>query len=312
MARLISTSHGTNRDAFTPVDWAMFGTLGLIWGSSFLLMAIGLDSFHPGLVALLRIVAASLFLYSIPRIRHSRIEPEDRARVVLIGFTWVALPFTMFPIAQQWIASGVAGLINGTTPIFAAIVASILLRTLPGRLQRVGLTMGLAGVVLIALPAISAGRSETIGILLALVAAASYGVSINLSVPLVQKYGSLPVMSRVIWAAIPMVLPYGVYGMTQSEFSVPSLLATTAVGVFGTGIAFLLAGRIAASVGATRSSFIAYVIPVVALILGIVFRNEVISPLAIGGIGLVLAGAFLASRKERDATLTASPVSARS
>lgn len=312
MARLISTSHGTNRDAFTPVDWALFGTLGLIWGSSFLLMAIGLDSFHPGLVALLRIVAASLFLYSIPRIRHSHIEPEDRARVVLIGFTWVALPFTMFPIAQQWIASGVAGLINGTTPIFAAIVASILLRTLPGRLQRVGLTMGLAGVVLIALPAISAGRSETIGILLALVAAASYGVSINLSVPLVQKYGSLPVMSRVIWAAIPMVLPYGVYGMTQSEFSVPSLLATTAVGVFGTGIAFLLAGRIAASVGATRSSFIAYVIPVVALILGIVFRNEVISPLAIGGIGLVLAGAFLASRKERDATLTASPVSARS
>ncbi len=312
MARLISTSHGTNRDAFTPVDWALFGTLGLIWGSSFLLMAIGLDSFHPGLVALLRIVAASLFLYSIPRIRHSRIEPEDRARVVLIGFTWVALPFTMFPIAQQWIASGVAGLINGTTPIFAAIVASILLRTLPGRLQRVGLTMGLAGVVLIALPAISAGRSETIGILLALVAAASYGVSINLSVPLVQKYGSLPVMSRVIWAAIPMVLPYGVYGMTQSEFSVPSLLATTAVGVFGTGIAFLLAGRIAASVGATRSSFIAYVIPVVALVLGIVFRNEVISPLAIGGIGLVLAGAFLASRKERDATLTASPVSARS
>lgn len=312
MARLISTSHGTNRDAFTPVDWALFGTLGLIWGSSFLLMAIGLDSFHPGLVALLRIVAASLFLYSIPRIRHSRIEPEDRARVVLIGFTWVALPFTMFPIAQQWIASGVAGLINGTTPIFAAIVASILLRTLPGRLQRVGLTMGLAGVVLIALPAISAGRSETIGILLALVAAASYGVSINLSVPLVQKYGSLPVMSRVIWAAIPMVLPYGVYGMTQSEFSVPSLLATTAVGVFGTGIAFLLAGRIAASVGATRSSFIAYVIPVVALVLGIVFRNEVISPLAIGGIVLVLAGAFLASRKERDATLTASPVSARS
>ncbi len=299
MARLITTSHGTNRDAFTPVDWAMFGTLGLIWGSSFLLMAIGLDSFHPGLVALLRIAAASAFMYSIPRIRNSRIDREDRARVVLIGFTWVALPFTMFPIAQQWIASGVAGLINGTTPIFAAIVASILLRTLPGRMQRLGLLIGLAGVVLIALPSITAGRSEAIGILVALVAAASYGVSINISVPLVQKYGSLPVMSRVIWAAIPMVLPYGIYGLTRSEFSIPSFAATLAVGVFGTGIAFLLAGRIAASVGATRSSFIAYVIPVVALILGIVFRGEVISPLAIAGIALVLMGAFLASRRER-------------
>lgn len=311
MARLITTSHGTNRDAFTALDWTLFATLGLIWGSSFLLMAIGLDSFHPGLVALLRILAASAFMYSIPRIRNSRIDREDRGRVVLIGFTWVALPFTMFPIAQQWIASGVAGLINGTTPIFAAVVASILLRTLPGRLQRVGLVMGLAGVVLIAWPSVTAGRSEAVGILLALVAAASYGVSINISVPLVQKYGSLPVMSRVIWAAIPMVLPYGIYGLINSGYSVPSFLATTAVGVFGTGIAFLLAGRIAASVGATRSSFIAYVIPVVALILGIVFRDEVISPMAIAGIGLVLAGAFLASRRERPLTPAPEPAAVR-
>lgn len=298
MARLLTTSHGTNREAFSPTDWFGFGSLGLIWGSSFLLMAIGLDAFHPGPIALLRVVAASIFLYSIPRIRKSRIDREDRARVILIGFTWVALPFTMFPIAQQWIASGVAGLINGTTPIFAAIVASILLRSLPGRLQRLGLVLGLAGVGLIALPSVTSGRNEAIGVLLAMVAAASYGVSINISVPLVQKYGSLPVMSRVIWAAIPMVLPYGIYGLSQSEFAVPSFVATLAVGVFGTGIAFLLAGRIAASVGATRSSFIAYVIPVVALILGIVFRDEVISPIAIAGIGLVLLGAFLASRRE--------------
>ena len=310
MTRLITTSHGTNRDAFTPIDWAMFGTLGLIWGSSFLLMAIGLDSFHPGFVALLRIVAASLFLYSIPRIRNGRIDRADRGRVILIGFTWVALPFTMFPIAQQWIASGVAGLINGTTPIFAAVVASILLRTLPGRLQRVGLLMGLAGIVLIALPSLKAGSSEAIGILLALVAAAAYGVSINISIPLVQKYGSLPVMSRVIWAAVPMVLPYGIYGLTQSGFSVPSLAATVAVGLFGTGIAFLIAGRMGASIGATRSSFVAYVIPVVALILGIVFRDEVISPLALAGIALVLVGAFLASRRERQVA-TPEPAAAR-
>ncbi|HEX6946957.1 MAG TPA: DMT family transporter [Acidimicrobiia bacterium] len=310
MARLITTSHGTNRDAFTPVDWALFGTLGLIWGSSFLLMAIGLDSFHPGLVTLLRIVAASLFLYSVPRIRNSRIDPEDRGRIILIAFTWVALPFTMFPIAQQWIASGTAGLINGTTPIFAAIVASILLRTLPGRLQRVGLIMGLAGVVLIALPSINSGTNEAIGILLALVAAASYGVSINISVPVVQKYGSLPVMSRVIWFAIPMALPYGIYGLLQSDFSVPSFVATVAVGLFGTGIAFILAGRIAASVGATRSSFIAYVLPVVALILGVVFRDETVNAMAIAGIALVLVGAFLASRKERSTAREPEPATA--
>src|SRR5690606_25239345 len=156
-----------------------------------------------------------------------------------VGFTWVALPFTMFPIAQQWIASGVAGLINGTTPIFAAVVASILLRTLPGRMQRVGLLMGLGGVVLIAWPSINSRSNEAIGILLALIAAPAYGVSIHRSLPLHQTYGSLLVMSRVIWAAVPMVLPYGIYGLTHSGFSVPSLAATVAVGLFGTGIAFL-------------------------------------------------------------------------
>ncbi|HLV91064.1 MAG TPA: EamA family transporter, partial [Acidimicrobiia bacterium] len=108
----------------------------------------------------------------------------------------------------------------------------------------------------------------------------------------------------------PMVLPYGIYGLTQSGFSVPSLAATVAVGLFGTGIAFLIAGRMGASIGATRSSFVAYVIPVVALILGIVFRDEVISPLALAGIALVLVGAFLASRRERQVA-TPEPAAAR-
>lgn len=310
MTRLIQTSHGTNTGAFTPIDWAMFGALGLIWGSSFLLMAIGLDAFHPGFVALLRIVAAAVFLWSLPQVRRTRVDREDIGRIALIGLTWVAGPFTLFPLAQQWISSGTAGLINGTTPIFTAIVASVLLRTLPGRLQRVGLVLGLAGVVLIAWPSINAGSNQALGILLALLASASYGLSINLSVPLNQKYGSLATMSRVIWTALPMVLPFGIYGLTRSEFAVPSFLATTVLGVVGTGLAFILAGRIAASVGGTRSSFTAYVIPVVALVLGAIFRDETVNLISVIGIALVLTGAFLASRKERPAVLETEPAAA--
>ncbi len=296
--RLPSTAHGTNRDAFAAGDWALFVSLGLIWGSSFLLMAIGLDSFHPGMISMLRVLAASVFLVTIPRVRASRVERADWPRIGLIGFTWVAVPFTLFPIAQQWIASGIAGMINGTTPIFTAILATILLRTLPSRVQRVGLIIGLAGVVLITLPSAQAGSTQAVGVVLALTAAFCYAVSITLAVPLVQKYGSLPVMSRVVWVAIPMVIPFGLYALPRSSFSVPSLLATVAVGVLGTGLAFLLAGRLAGRVGATRSAFVAYVIPVVALVLGIVFRSERISVISVIGVALVISGAILASRRE--------------
>ncbi|REK25144.1 MAG: EamA family transporter, partial [Actinobacteria bacterium] len=78
----------------------------------------------------------------------------------------------------------------------------------------------------------------------------------------------------------------------------PSLLATMAVGILGTGLAFVLMSSLIGSVGPTRATFITYVIPVVALVLGVVFRNEVVSPIAVVGIGLVISGALLASRRE--------------
>ena len=74
--------------------------------------------------------------------------------------------------------------------------------------------------------------------------------------------------------------------------------ATLAVGAVGTGIAFYMIGALVGSVGATRSAFITYVIPVVALTLGVVFRDELVTPLAIAGAVLVISGAFLASRRE--------------
>jgi drug/metabolite transporter (DMT)-like permease len=95
-----------------------------------------------------------------------------------------------------------------------------------------------------------------------------------------------------------MVTPFGLVGIGDSSFAWPSLFAVTAVGLLGTGLAFVLMGTLAGRVGATRASFLTYLIPVVALILGVAFRDELISPIAILGVGLVILGAFLASRRE--------------
>lgn len=296
--RLLTTAHGTNRAAFNPTDWGLFLGLSAIWGSSFLFMAIGLDAFHPGLVTLLRVGFGATFMFAIRRTRDVRIDRSDWAPILLLSVIWVAIPFTFFPIAQQWIDSGVAGMLNGATPIFTAVVASFLLKQLPGRIQIIGLITGFVGIVAIAVPSSGGERTALIGVLLVVAATIGYAFSTNIVAPLQQKYGSIPIMARVLWAATLLVAPFGIYGLTQSRFALPSLLATMAVGVLGTGLAFVLMGSLVGSVGPTRATFITYLIPVVALILGVVFRDETVVPLAIIGVGLVIAGALLASRSE--------------
>jgi drug/metabolite transporter (DMT)-like permease len=218
--------------------------------------------------------------------------------VILIALIWVAIPFTLFPIAQQWIDSAVAGMLNGATPIFTAVLATALLRSLPGPLQVAGLIVGFVGILAIALPSAGSGATAAVGVILVVVATVCYAVSLNMVTPLQQKYGSLPLMARILSVATLMVAPFGLVGLGDSTFAWSSLLAVAAIGVLGTGLAFILMGTLAGSVGATRASFITYLIPVVALVLGVLYRDEVVSPVAVSGVFLVIVGAFLASRRE--------------
>lgn len=296
--RLLSTTHGTNREAFTARDWARFVSVGVIWGGSFLFIAIGLDAFHPGVVTWLRVGFGALFMLAIKKARDTKVAREDMSRIALLGVIWVAIPLTLFPIAQQWIDSAVAGMLNGAMPMFTAIIASIMLRQLPGRLQMLGLLIGLAGIIAIALPSAETSNTAALGVGLVVLATVCYGLATNIVVPLQQKYGSVPVMARVLWTAALIVTPFGLFGLTRSDFAWDSLAATMAVGFLGTGLAFILMGNLVGSVGSTRASFITYLMPVVSLLLGVVFRDEVIAPLAIGGSLLVIAGAVLASRRE--------------
>jgi drug/metabolite transporter (DMT)-like permease len=261
-------------------------------------MAIGLDSFHPGLVTWLRIGFGASFIALLPRARRAEIPRKEFKRIGVLGLIWLAIPFSIFPIAQQWIDSSVTGMLNGATPIFTAVVASVLLWQLPGRLQVIGLVVGFTGILAIALPSAGESTNAAIGVVLVVLATVCYAFATNIVAPLQQKYGSIAVMARVQWVALAIVTPYGVYGLTQSEFSWPSLLAMAAVGILGTGFALVLMGSLVGSVGPTRASFVTYVYPVVALVLGVVFRDEVVSPFAIAGIALVIAGALLASRSE--------------
>ncbi|HEX6261869.1 MAG TPA: DMT family transporter [Actinomycetota bacterium] len=298
MAKLIQTSHGTRSEAFGPVEWGLLASIALMWGSSFLWIAIGLEGFEPGLIAFLRVALGASFLGLMSRARRG-IEREDWPRVALLGLVWVAIPFTLFPVAQQWIDSSTAGMINGAMPLFTAVVATLLLRTMPGARQLIGLAVGFAGVVLVSLPAAGEGGSRLLGIGLVLLATILYGLAANLAVPLQQKYGALPVVWRAQLASVVAMLPYGLISIPGSSFRLSSLGAVLILGFLSTGVALVAMAVLVGRAGATRGALAIYFIPVVATILGVVFRDETVEPVVFAGIALIIAGAGLASRRER-------------
>ena len=296
--RILSTSHGTNRAAFHSLDWALLVSAAAIWGSSFLFTAIALEAFRPGLVTLLRVGFGALALNMWPGARRP-VERADWPRLWVVALLWVAIPLTLFPIAQQWIASGVTGMLNGFTPVLTAVVASFLLSALPGARQRWGLGLGLVGVAAIGLPTASQGRTAALGVVLVLAALLCYAFAINLVAPLQQKYGAVPVLARVVGVAVLVVAPLGGGAVQDSYFAWGPFLANFALGALGTGAAFVAATTLIGRVGSTRGSTLTYLIPVVALFLGIVFRDERVEAVQVMGTALVMAGAFLTSRRER-------------
>ncbi len=295
MAR-IRSSEGTNAGAFTASDWTAFVAIALIWGSSFLFIAYALEGFPPGAITMLRIGLGAVALWLLPAARPA-VDQADWPRVAVLSIIWTALPFTLFPLAQQWINSALTGMLNGATPIATGLIAWLLLRRRPGSSQLLGIAVGLGGIILIGLPSMG-GDSETLGVVLVLVASASYGLSLNVAVPLLQKYGSPPVMARMLTLAFLWTVPYGLVDIGSIELRWVPVASVLALGLAGTGLAYVVMAKLAASVGSTRASFITYAIPVVALALGVGIRGDAVTTSALIGIALVVAGSILASRPD--------------
>ena len=294
---VLSTAQGTRLGAFGPVEWALLSGVALIWGSSFVLIEISLESLAPPTITWVRITLGFLVLTVIPVARRP-VERADYPRLVLLGLTWMTLPFLLFPIAQQHIDSALAGMLIAVVPIFSTSIAIVLTRSLPRLRQAVGIALGFAGAVSIGLPAARGSSAATWGVLLVVLATFIHGVSLNLAVPLQQRYGAPAVVQRAIGFAAIAIAPFGIAGLADSEWSTGPVLAVIVLGVIHTGSSFVVMTALAGRVGPTRGGVAIYFIPIVAITLGVVFRSEVILPLQWAGTAVVLLGAWLTSRRE--------------
>ncbi len=298
MTRLVSTSRGSNDQAFGASEWALLAVPAFIWGASFYFIAVALESFPPQIVTLGRIAFGFAALSVMARVRVP-IDVGDRSRFLLLGVLWMAFPFAMFSFSEQWIDSAVAGMLNAGTPIFAMLVGSLLLKSMPRWVQLAGVALGTIGIGLISWPSLGEGSVSALGVVMVIAANVSYGVALNLAVPLQQKYGGLPTIWRTQMVALAIWIVPGLWAIPDVDFAWGPMVSLIALGVLGTGVAFVLAATLAGRVGGPRASILTYFMPIVSIALGVLFLDEVITGWELVGAATLLAGAVATSRRER-------------
>ena len=279
------------------MDWILLIVPGVIWGASFLFIAEGLEAMGPNGVTFTRILVGFLTLALVPGSRRA-IRRDDWVGTALVGLLWMAFPLSMFPYAERHVSSALTGMLNGAVPLFIAIVAAGTARRWPSRGIAVGLAVGLGGAVLMGLPTLGQGRSTGVGVLLILAALVSYGFALNIARPVQQRNGALPVIWRAQAVALVLTAPLGLPELLQARWSPAPLLSLLALGALGTGLAYVLTVMAAGRVGATKASATAFLIPPVALLLGVLVRGEHVAALSVLGGVVCLVGAWLMRRAQ--------------
>ena len=283
-----------------PLDWVLLVIPGLIWGSSFYFIDIGLDSFAPGLITPMRVLFGCITLSFIPKARKP-VPKKAWPNIVVLSLVWLAIPLTVFPFAEQHVSSSVTGMLNGATPLFVAVVASVIAKRLPPRGQILGLAIGFGGVVLIALPSIRESSSSFFGVVLILGALVMYGFALNVASPLQQLYGSLPVLLRAEMVAVVLLVPLGLYSLINNDrpFAWGPFTAMLALGVLGTAMAHYAMVTLSGRIGSTRAAGSLYLMPAVSLVLGVFVNHESVAPLAVVGSAVAVIGAYVLGRSKR-------------
>lgn len=261
-----------------------FLALALVWGASFLFIKVGLQGLSPAQVVLGRILLGAAALALIMLVTRRRWPRELRvwAHMVVVGTFFCVVPFSLFAWAEQYVPSSLASIYNATTPIMTLLLTPLLLRgERLGRARALGLLIGILGVVVLSAPwqLIGAGNLGTTvpAQLACLGATVSYGFA---GLYLRRFVSGLPydavTLSSVQLAMASLVAllvaPFVAGGPVL--LSIPVVLSIAALGVVGTGIAYIWFTRIIREWGAVRASTVTYLAPVVGVVLGVLVLGE--------------------------------------
>lgn len=280
----------------------------MIWGWSFLLIKVGVGGMTPTAVAAGRIGLGAVVMVAVVRARHLPI-PRGAAwrHFFVMGTLASFIPFTLLAFGEQRITSALTSVLNAATPLFAAMAAAVFLRERLKPGQAAGLVVGLAGVAVASgVAGRDVGASTIVGAAAAVGAAACYGYTFVYARRHLTGMPPLVAAAGQLLCGAVVAVPFGVVTSVQSGFDPEPhrLLAVAVLGVVGTGIAYVLYYGAIADVGPTKASVVTYLVPVVAVAVGVVFLDEPFrARLLVGGAMTVVGIALLHERLQRRRTM---------
>jgi len=275
--------------------------LAFVWGSSFILMKIGLKSFSPEQAGALRILLASLALLPLSIRNLKKLQKKDLKSLLIAGFIGSFFPAFLFMKAETQINSSLAGMLNSLTPVFTLLVGMLFHQTVFRRVQGLGLLFGLAGAggLILAGNGFQLGTVNSYAFYIVL-ATCFYAISINQIKAKLTHLNGIQVTSLSFLFIGPVALVYLLTTNFESVLSNPSwpvhLLALAALGIIGTAMAMLLMNSLIRYSSAVAASSVTYVIPIFAILWG-VLDGEKVTLLHLACMGLILSGVYLISRK---------------
>ncbi|MFM8854210.1 MAG: DMT family transporter, partial [Acidimicrobiaceae bacterium] len=230
----IETRDDTNLQ-FGWFEWLLALGMALTWGSSFLLIDIIIRDAPATFVPFGRSFFGMFALFFIPGSRQ-KIDRRHQPRLLILGLIWMALPFLLFPLAEQTVASSIAGMMNGALPVVVAIITAIWVRKAPSPQRIFAVVVGFIGIFLIAAPSIRDGGSADVkGIVFLTLALLCYAVGLNIARPLQAIYSPATLMLRVVALSTLLSAPLGIVALGSSTFSLEMISATVFLGALGSG-----------------------------------------------------------------------------
>ena len=277
--------------------------LGFVWGCSFIFIKLGLEFLTPFGVAFVRCALGALTLlliakwrgYSLPK------DPMVRFHLWVVAVLLNVIPGIFYAWAETVVTSVLAGIINAVTPLMTLLaIMAVNRQEKPKAFQIIGLFIGFLGVLTVLGAWNGLGDNPLWAIVVLMSAVTCYGISFPYTRRFVMPYGlkSESIVSMQLLLAAVTLLPFFLFnGVERYEYMPGPLLAMLALGVFGSGLAYLWNFKVMELAGSAIASSVTYLTPVVAIIVGIIFLGEKVTWYEpVGGL-IVLLGAAIAQER---------------
>lgn len=277
--------------------WTLLLVLASVWGASYLFIKIGLEDLSPALVVFLRTALAGLILLPIALSRGAFGGLRGLAGpLVVLAAVQVAGPFLLISVGEQEISSSLTGILVASAPIFTALLAPFVDHDeRSGGWRAVGVATGILGVGLLLGVDVGGDGAALVGALFVVLASVGYAIGGFYLKRRFAEAQPIGIVTLTMLVSAALSLPWAAVTAPDATIAVGSLAAIAALGVLGTGLAFVIFYTLIAEVGPARASIVAYIAPLFAVVYGVVLLDESFGVGTFAGLALIVAGSWLAA-----------------